>query len=363
MIRLIHSADIHLDAPFAYLSFEKQTRKRAALRQALSDIVTQVLQNNATVLVIAGDLFNNPDPSADTLSFVIGELQRLAGQATVLIAPGNHDYYQAGGVWDAAPWPAHVTVFKDDSWTEAPLAAGLCVVGIACGRDGGGRNVLKDLAGKSPALVVMHGAHKLGFYEGAQSYPFTEADAAAVSAGYIALGHFHNFSRVGKSAAYYCGSPEGLCFDEAGARGALMIEVGAGPAVVKELATGRLPYEQRTLDCTSFSSSAQIEAAAVALGGPEMSAKIELTGTPSLDLDVDAEALGVRLADNFFYLDIKDRLELPTGDPPAGDRTVRSQFWTRMRAMSETAADDDAKQVINLATRLGLSALEGRSRK
>ncbi|MDP1808606.1 MAG: DNA repair exonuclease [Actinomycetota bacterium] len=364
MIRLIHTADIHLDAPFAYLPFDKQTLKRQALRQALSDVVDLTLSNQASALIVAGDLFNSPNPPADTIAFVVGEFNRLAGQAQVLIVPGNHDYYQPGGVWDAAPWPDHAVVFKDDKWAGAELASGgVAVAGIACHRAGTERNVLKHLSGKSLALAIMHGAHRLDFYEGAQSYPFSESEAAGLIAGYIALGHYHNFSRVGKTSAYYCGTPEGLCFDEAGGRCALLVELGAGAANVKQLETGRYLYSQHRLDCTALSSSSELESAAAAMGGPDGLLKIDLIGTPPFGLDADAEALAVRLATNFFYIDVKDRLDLPPGEFPAGDRTVKAQFWARMQAKLADAGNEEAKQVINLAVRLGLAALEGRSQK
>jgi len=73
----------------------------------------------------------------------------------------------------------------------------------------------------------MHGAHKLDFYEGTQSYPFTEADVGALKVGYLALGHYHNFGSVGSGPAYYSGSPEGLCFDEPGGRSVLLVELGS----------------------------------------------------------------------------------------------------------------------------------------
>ena len=362
-MKFIHTADLHLDAPFAYLPFEKQTLKRRALRQALTDAVDSALSNQASALIIAGDLFNSPDPSADTTAFVVGELGRLAERAQVLIVPGNHDFYQPGGVWDAV-WPEHVQIFRQDKWVTGQLPeGGATVAAIACHRGGTQRNVLKELTGQSVAVAMMHGAHKLGFYEGQQCYPFSQEEAAGLLVGYIALGHYHNFSRVPKSSAYYCGTPEGLCFDEPGRRSVVLVELGASTAKVSQVATGRYLFNQHQLDCTALSASSELEAAAGALGGAEDLVRIDLTGTPPLSLEADAEALAVRLADNFFFLDIKDRLDLPPDEFPAGDRTVKAQFWARMQAKLADADGDEAKHVINLATRLGLAALEGRSAK
>lgn len=280
------------------------------------------------------------------------------------MVPGNHDFYQPGGLWDTADWPAHVSIFKENKWSSIELVnSGVEAVGIACHHGGGDRNALKDLAGKNPVLAIMHGAHKLDFYEGAQSFPFSQSEAAALTIGYLALGHYHNFSRVGKSAAYYCGTPEGLCFDESGGRCALLVELGAGAAKVKQLETGRYRYGRHKIDCTALSSSSELESMILALGGSKDLLKIDMVGTPPPGFDADVEALAVRLAESFFHIDIKDCLDLPAGEFSAADRTIKAQFWARMQAKLAESGDDETRQVINLAARLGLAALEGRSPK
>lgn len=363
-MRLIHTADVHLDAPFAYLPHEKRKLKREALRKAFTRVVDLTLEKQALALVIAGDLFNSPDPSTDTVAFVVGELGRLAGGAQVFIVPGNHDCYQPGGLWDSPDWPAHVHIFKADSWATVATTGGALIAGIACHRTGSERSVLKDLRAEGVTVAVMHGAHQLDFYEGRQSYPFSETEAANIAVKYLALGHYHNFTRIGKSPAFYSGTPEGLCFEETGPRSALVVDLDEGAAKVTAAPVGRFKYQRHVLDCTSYGSAADIEGALAGLAGPEDIMKVELVGAPPVDVDIDVDSLLLRMAEHCFYIDIKDRLDLPASAQDAGrETTVRSKFLARMEAKSAEADSGEAKRVIALATRLGLAALEGRLQK
>ncbi len=363
MIRVIHTGDLHLDEPFAYLAAPKRAIKKQAIKSTLTQIIELTLEKQADVLIVAGDLFNNPNPLPETVAFAIEQFSRVTGQVQVVIVPGNHDIYQPGGIWDQPDWPENVMLFRDNSWAIQKLeASGITVAGIACHAAGDEKNVLKDLK-VSAEIGVMHGAHKLGFYEGLHSYPFSEADTADLPVQYLALGHYHNFGRVGQSVAYYCGSPESLCFDESPRRSVTLIEMGDGPVRVRQLNLGQYGFRRHDIDCTIMSNPHEVETAIAALGGPKDLVKVVLKGTPSLDLNVDIEALIAVLEEKFFYLDIRDSLEMPASEIRSEERTIRAKFLTRMQERTIATDDVDEKSVINLATRLGLAALEGRLQK
>ena len=294
---------------------------------------------------------------------LIHELGKLAGKARVIIVPGNHDYYQSGGFWDLPDWPEHVTIFKDDVLSLTKLEPiGINVAGIASRSSGTESNALKEFNLEAD-ILVMHVAHRLDCCAGLHSYPISEEDTLKLPAKSLALGHYHQFGRVARSIAHYPGSPEGLCFDEAGKRSALMVEIGDGPAKVGQLELGVYPFSRHELDCTTITDSNEIETAITAFGAQRDLVKVALTGTPSVDLDADVESLIARLGERFFYIDIKDKLELPVADIKPGDKTVKAKFLTRMREKLEATEDSETKDVINLATRLGLAALEGRVQK
>ena len=74
MIRVFHTADLHLDAPFASLPREKRALRRRGLRACLSDMVQTALDNKVDVFAIVGDLFDSSRPSTDTFEFELGKV-------------------------------------------------------------------------------------------------------------------------------------------------------------------------------------------------------------------------------------------------------------------------------------------------
>lgn len=69
MIRILHTADIHLDAPFHFLK-EKGADHRRQIRQTFSRIAKLAADERYDLLLIAGDLFNDNHPARDTQHFV-----------------------------------------------------------------------------------------------------------------------------------------------------------------------------------------------------------------------------------------------------------------------------------------------------
>ena len=54
MLRFIHAADLHLDAPFAALSPEQARGRRAEQRQLLSRLAALCEEEKAEVLLLSG---------------------------------------------------------------------------------------------------------------------------------------------------------------------------------------------------------------------------------------------------------------------------------------------------------------------
>ena len=92
MLRIVHTADCHLDAPCASLDAGVRARVRAAEREAFARVCTLAIERGAHALVIAGDLFERSEVGPAALHHALAQLTRVreAGVAVVL-ASGNHD--------------------------------------------------------------------------------------------------------------------------------------------------------------------------------------------------------------------------------------------------------------------------------
>lgn len=91
-IRVVATADNHLNRFYDRLSPEKLRRRRQYLRQGFRAAVEHALQWPAHLFVIAGDLFDQPDPRNVDRAFVADCLARLrAAGISVFAIGGNHD--------------------------------------------------------------------------------------------------------------------------------------------------------------------------------------------------------------------------------------------------------------------------------
>ena len=57
MIKFLHAADLHLDAPFSALSPEQAAARRQEQRALLTDLAEAANAQDCDVVLLAGDLF------------------------------------------------------------------------------------------------------------------------------------------------------------------------------------------------------------------------------------------------------------------------------------------------------------------
>jgi len=108
MLKILHTSDVQLDAPFHFLGVKGQ-QHRQQLCETFRRIVDMVTEAKFDLLFITGDLFNDNRPHQDTVDFVALQLDRL--DIPVCILPGNHDCYDDTSVYRKARFPDNVIVF------------------------------------------------------------------------------------------------------------------------------------------------------------------------------------------------------------------------------------------------------------
>ena len=112
-IKILHTADLHIDSPFAFLPEEKAIFRRRRQLGILEEIVTLAEHHRVDALLICGDLFDSPNISFDVTSSVSDILSSTA--IPVFIAPGNHDYFHLGSPYNLNVWPENVHIFKSSA--------------------------------------------------------------------------------------------------------------------------------------------------------------------------------------------------------------------------------------------------------
>src|SRR5690242_13750426 len=111
-MKLLHLADIHLDRAFPTAPPGVGERRRGELRDGFARALEIGAERGVDAICIAGDVYEHETVREDTAAFLRDRL--AAAGVPVLVAPGNHDPYVPGSVWQRTAWPANVHVFRHD---------------------------------------------------------------------------------------------------------------------------------------------------------------------------------------------------------------------------------------------------------
>ena len=221
-MKILHSADWHLDAPLRSHTPEQAHALRQQLRKIPERVAELSRKEGCRMMLLSGDLFDGPY-TRESLDAVRNALEEAA--VPVFISPGNHDY-----IWEKSPylaevWPENVHIFKN------PVMESVVVKHLDCRVYGGGfvspesRGMLENFrAGGTErfAVAVLHGDPT----SPASPYcPVTGLQVQESGLDYLALGHIHEAGsfRSGATLAAWPGCAMGHGFDETGTKGALIV--------------------------------------------------------------------------------------------------------------------------------------------
>ena len=125
-MKLLHAADLHLDSAFSALPPALAARRREAQRRCLTALGDLCRREDCRMLLLAGDVFDTPNPSRQSVE-ALKALAR-AVEVPVCIAPGNHDPYRAGSVYETETWPENVFLFREETPASVAFPALDCRV-------------------------------------------------------------------------------------------------------------------------------------------------------------------------------------------------------------------------------------------
>ncbi len=371
-IRLIHTADAHLDECFAGAGLPPgyANRRRQQLREVFSLIVERAGQWPADALLIAGDLFELDRVSRDTIAFIREQLAAI-NHVPVFIAPGNHDPYIAHSPYVTEAWPENVHIFAAPEWSAHQLVhAPLTVHGF--GFDGAepSRNPFGELTipgdGRTH-VAVAHGSARSHQPPGKAAYaPFDGAEAATEGLAYLALGHFHSATSVDglySTRIQYAGAPEGHGFGDTGMRHYLEVEITNGAVTVNAVPSARAVYESHRIDVSAFTNTQEVVDAVKALphpGGQARIARITLTGAAAPALQEGLPGLYDVLSENFEFLRLIDEtFPLDDYEELANPATSLGLFLGRINQEIADSPSEEHKRMLLRARQAGLFAYRG----
>ena len=361
-LKILHTADLHLDSAFEALPAGKAQLRRTEQRELLARLATLAREEQAQLILLAGDLLDS-----DTSYYETGEelCRCLAGMnAPVFISPGNHDYYSPRSPWARIKLPGNVHLFTENAIRGLQFSTlGIRVYGAAFTGAEQRQRMLEGFRAPEDGRVHMGVLH--GEFGAADTRygAVSQQEAADSGLAYLALGHIHKRGepvRCGKTTVAWPGCPEGRGFDELGEKGFYVGTMADSGAVSLEFVPfARHRYEILQVDVTGREPRAAEEAALPSDTGRDLY-RIILTGETGEEC-VDTAGLQATLADRFYALEVRDATR-PAEDlwARAEEDSLRGLFLRELKMKYKAAATDAEREIVVRAVRFGLAALERR---
>jgi DNA repair exonuclease SbcCD nuclease subunit len=358
-MKLLHFADLHLDAPFAWLEPEAARRRRQHRRETLTRILALAEAEAVDAVLSAGDLFEHDRVHPDTVAFLKASFARST--RPIFLAPGNHDWYGPESPYAVTDWSPNVHIFRDASLAPVPLGEGATLWGAAHRAPANTDGFFAGFRVTEPGihLALAHASERSWLTaqeSGKQPHaPFDAEEIATAGLAHAFLGHFHLPKDAERHT--YPGNPDPLEFGETGARGVVLATVAADGSVGREhrtVAVSEVHDIEVPLDGCEHADDVR-ERITAAVGALRGSVRVTLSGTvaPVVRVDgADLAALGGHL-DGLVIR--RDRVTVGYDLAAIADEaTVRGQF---VRTALEIPDPDRRRRVLLL----GLRAFEDRA--
>ena len=354
MIKILHSADWHLDSPIQGRSPEQTALLRKELLQVPHKVVSAARAEGCNLMLLSGDLFDGPY-TPESLNALRTALEEA--KMPVFISPGNHDYASPQSPWLREVWPENVHIFTQPVMESVALPAPNCRVYGAAFTGVEAPGLLSGFRAQcdETAIGILHGDPT----QAASPYcPISSDQVRQSGLAYLALGHIHkggNF-RAGDTLCAWPGCPMGRGFDELGPKGVLIVTVDNG------CQTRFLPLDTPKfydLECEALADPAAALSQILPAVGSTDFYRISLIGeSEPLDLD----SLTAQFS-QFPNLLLRDRTQPPMDLwASAGDDTLEGVYF-RMLQQSLNGQDEKTRELTHLAAKISKQLLEGREVK
>jgi len=360
-LRLVHISDTHLGfGAYSKLDVAEGINQREAdFYHAFAEAFDKILELRPDLVIHSGDLFDTVRPQNRAIDFALRQLIRLseAGIETILIS-GNHStprLRETGNIFSIFEHLEHIhpvyepggkTIVVGDATVYAvPHSANPSVAEVTAG--------LSPTRDSRYSVLVVHAG-----VVGGDTYKMDEFNEQTIPIesimadwDYVALGHYHEFKKVGPRA-HYSGSTERLSFTEADQKkGIVEVDLEARTVKFHELKV-RDMLDLDPLDASGLTSSEILREAKERMSAASIDEKIvrlvmnNVATEAYRSLDVPAIR---RLGSSALHFELKVEQAKGEGDKRVGDAQIgllEDEF--RKYVASLDMSDDKKSRLIEM---------------
>jgi DNA repair protein SbcD/Mre11 len=380
MLRIIHTADIHLGARHDDLGVQaaaQRDRQFAAFRAT----VDLALAEKVDLVLIAGDLFDSNVQPRRSVEKVAAELKRLAmARIRTVIIPGTHDVYDRTSIYRAYDLKAMagstdrddlVTVLTPELRKIHLAALDVIVHGRVFdtkrapvsplqGLDAG-----TDNDGATWRIGMVHGSIAIPGKTDRDEVVITSEEIAASRLDYLALGHWHS-SQQGRAGAVtyaYAGAPEAVALDQDRAGKVLLVEMEAAEGkrivTVEDRVVGRTTFQRFEADAAGIGGQTALIDSLIKRADPDLVLDVRVVGVRPDELDLHIDEIESALAPSFLKVRVRD-VSVPAlteGTLPSPDTVVGAFIRDLEARIAELEAANGAAEAAELRDSLRLGRL------
>ncbi len=353
-MKIIHTADLHLDSAMkTNLSKEKAKKRKNEILHNFEKMVNYAKENGVKVFLIAGDLFDTKTVTVKTKDIIRRSIEENP-EIDFLYLKGNHD---TEVLLFEDESPANFKTFTD-SWTSYEYGDA-----VITGAHLSGKNALYDsliLDKNKLNIVTLHGQEQK--YVGKDKTEVINLPLLKDKyIDYLALGHIHSYKEGQidpRGIWVYSGCPDGRGYDECGEKGFVLLNIENGKLFHEFVPFGSRAIEEVIINienCETTSDVDRLVGKKLSEISSEALVKVVLTGKISVECRYDLSYIEDKYKNSFFAFKIEDdevgiKFNL---EDYMYDASLKGEFIRTV--MAENYNEEDKRQIIDL----GIKALSG----
>ncbi len=341
-MKLIFTADLHLDS--AFLGEDRYARNSELLK-TFEDIVAYAKNIGAGAVLIGGDLFDIPTPSA----YITGGVKKIIESHPDIMfyaVSGNHDPLDTTDFYRSVP--KNMYVFGPD--ISRVILGDTALYGASIGAQPDRRNVFDGFKAENGGIFLCHGDINSDC-----GFDLSRADVEKSGIDLLLMGHIHKTAQYSYSGprGLHAGVPAGRGFDECGQKGFYVVD--GDTKTYEFVPTDAKVYKEYFVDVSGLDDITGIadKLNAQSVCQNEI-ARAVLTGDVNGSVYIDTEVLQ-KYCDKF--VEIKDKTALSEDIMKnANEQTLEGEFIRLMTVRIEKA-DEREKPMLYDALKQGVVAL------